>query len=323
MLFIYQKYPANYMVYFFIIPFIICIIQSIITIHFITKLYCRTKKFDETKQGHQEVHSNEYDTSTLYSIDSIDKLLTGMSIIFGFIYVWSYYIIRYLIWSYIVEPYKTKLALYSGYCFIIFGCSRTTMYAYYFRRLYITFNGTVFGINECKFKCLKILFIISTVVFNVNWIVISVLDHEYNIYIISQSIGISIRVGSLFVYDTFWGIILMVLFISRLRKVTKINEQNNDTIKTVSKRLTVLACIAVLSTLIAFIIWHFNVDIGKPLSLFDVVINSICLILSFSQYSIYLKKYCFNCNTSCCQCNVTNKKSQTTDDNDINDDVKV
>ena len=121
--------------------------------------------------------------------------------------------------------------------------------------------------------------------------------------------------------DSFWGITIMILFIKRLHNMIKlfeksIDDNNNNTnltkemnkLRSVVKKLTILSITAVITTQFTICINLFGID-GDGISLYtDTVINSLCLIFSYSYFKQSYQRFCCLCN-KCCKVYVEPQKN--------------
>ena len=114
--------------------------------------------------------------------------------------------------------------------------------------------------------------------------------------------------GMAVLFDSIFGITLMVLFIKRLRSMMNrmsYNHDNNDKVinhlksmGSIVTKLTLLTSIAVVSTEMSVIIF-FATTGGWFVIYFDILINSFCLLFSYKMYHGAYQKCCCLCILCC------------------------
>ena len=177
---------------------------------------------------------------------------------------------------------------------IIFVFQRIVAYSFYILRLNVTFRGSVFELTKNNIRILIILIFItfsSSIIPNSAFTYLSdgfLCTGKYYDYYFYSLIWLNIS-------DVSWCIMLSILYIKKLRQLIKNVQVNTSQIQSVVHKLSVLAFVTVISTLLfgifAFValIWSY-----QCVSL-DLVINNICIMLSFVVFQKSYQRCCCCC----------------------------
>ena len=252
--------------------------------------------------GFKKQASNSYDENTHDNNDHSHvkpvnispslKHSTTLSLLFSLLYCY------WIVFASIIYAYFNGSSLHiflsnggTLYGLILINISRILLYYYYLKRLYITFKRSTFEIKRNHYMCYKWLLISIFIVVSILFIVVTIVDHFVveipKIWFISLGIGV--------VFDSIIGIILMVAFVVKLLRLYNMrNGDDNEKIKRVVRKLSILTIVSVVSTQATLAI-YIVFDIFYII-LLDVIINSLCLLFSYSMYKNYYKIFCFICN---------------------------
>ena len=190
-----------------------------------------------------------------------------------------------------------------GFPFVQIG--RLFLYLYYLHRIVIIFEKSAFNISIKCYNVVKNSIIVSYIVVIIIFISVIVTLNEL---LLLNRIIVIILVDINLITDVFWGIFLAIQFIKRLYDMIQLIEHSSDKknfkyvdtrYKYIFTKLTILTCITSLSTIITVILTILEVWAG--MIIFDNLINSLCLILSFhfldNTYKFFccFCRYCFKC----------------------------
>ena len=305
----------------FLLVILILIFQCILVIHWIYHGYLK-KYLGFIKNNNSDVNLDDIsvtkcdgnndknmDTKDRVSIDidGVSKLWVTLSIAGSLVYGLTFGLYTAIIGDFRVSYYKVKLFndLRNLYMFVII--SRYCLYMYYLRRLYVTFQDSIYNISNRKYLVLKVVISTLYVIYILYYIVFEITvgyiinSSHLPVYIVRSRAALSM------LYDVIFGISLLVLFTRRLRGLMKVNmnmynnkeEQHmNKVLKNAVIKTTILATVTVLSTFLFFLSLFLIRDFAFIPSLLDPLINSLCLVLSFNAYKEIYNILCC-CNKLC------------------------
>ena len=98
---------------------------------------------------------------------------------------------------------------------------------------------------------------------------------------------------------SFMCLLLIVYKLRQLLKQTKKkNRRNVSDLKYLISKLCILTVVAICSTGIGALIYYFILPLISFAGI-DMMINSLCLMLSFAHYDLFYKRLCFCCRKCC------------------------
>ena len=281
------------------------VILLVIIIYFIVTYGTshKTKNIKEVSNSSTNTNTNtnipDNTKNTTYksskaSIDKrFNKFLIG-SLILSFIYIYLTYFLNVI--SVIVLGYR-----WNHGCFIRlicadipFGLQRIVAYSFYILRLNVTFKNSTFEVSQTSINIIVILLIISV---SITMILVGIsgylahdfgCDGEYQLFVI-------ISVGLFNLNDIIWSIILSGIYIKKLRQLIRMMGTKQDALVSIVQRLSILAFVTVISTIILFSITLIAVLWAYTLPSIDLIINNICIMLSFAVFHQSYKKCCCFC----------------------------
>ena len=225
------------------------------------------------------------------------KFLLLIALISTFMYIFGLYI-PHVILSIILGIRNNRM------CFIIliWGVflmgQRAAIYLFFLIRLHDTFKGSVF-----EFKKQKIIIIFAVMGSVISPAAVLVLVTGYladspscadGKYYNEMLLALIVGFGS----DIVWAILLTYLYVKRLRQLIKMvntdTETINDKFVYITKKLTLLALVTIISTFIQGIFLYVGVCVRSTLCL-DILLNNVCVMLSFNILDKSYKKYCYCC----------------------------
>ena len=206
---------------------------------------------------------------------------------------------------------KRTMRILYGLVFVHLG--KLFLHMYYLHRMKGTFNNSAYSISNKYYNNAVVLLFTSFIIFCISIYSINILGNETGYFELTQLIfTIEYIIGA--IIDTFWGSILLALFLNRMKSIMKANKQmitnsdvNKGAVKTqrlyryVTSKLTILYIVMFITSIIAFILTSIN-TLYFGIILIDCFINSICLLLSFKFFSVSYKNFCFLCRF-CCELN--------------------
>ena len=311
-------FPKTFdLIYFVIIPIILCIYQTfncIVWIRYVCGLSVTNKisnNLELTVQSNpsntetpksieisrNNSHNKSFDNEAAFArIDGIIKVLTTLSITVGTIYIWMFTMFNYgyVLWSFNIIKNTFINRYRCGYTVIINALSRCLLYLCYIRRLYFTFQSSFLEISYQKYVVLIVVLMISGIVAVIYFVVVTILKLEYLIYLISFDFMEFSKWGLFAIWDLFWGLYLMINYISKLKRVIKMTRMQHEYIAVVRK-LSILMTSAVISTQILVITFIFNPLYGQIMVYIDVIINTFSLLYSYDIYNNKYQKHCCVC----------------------------
>ena len=303
------------LVYFVIIPILLCVYQTYNCVNWIRQL-CGQSVTNETSNDLEltvqsrtdSIRSNASNVSprqsmtnnipTLSNVDLKIKIFTTISIIFGTIYLWLFTMFNYgyVLWSFNIIKNTSINRYRSGYTLIMNGLARYFLYRCYLRRLYSTFKLSFIEISLKKYIILKIMLTLTMVICVVYFIVDNILALEYSIYISNFNFMRLSKYALFSLWDLFWGIYLMIYYLIKLRqgiKMTQMHVSSND-INIITK-LSILMTSAVISTQILMVSFILAPLYGQIMVYIDVIINTFSLLYSFEIYNNKYRNHCCVC----------------------------
>mmetsp|Transcript_104643 Transcript_104643/g.127804 ORF Transcript_104643/g.127804 Transcript_104643/m.127804 type:complete len:329 (-) Transcript_104643:32-1018(-) len=230
------------------------------------------------------------------------RILATLSILSSTIYL-VYFTIHSII--NIFDPNWTltkSLRLIYSFPLIVIG--RVFLYTYYVNRLYTTFNRTIYEIAPTKYKVLTVFIALTASIALGFFMYVNITGIETDIYnddISDMLYWISLAI--LVILDITYNIILLYMFIRRLKMVSKDSSNANGTQKShvqlkfeyLIRKLTVLVCISVISTFVAGILNILLVNHPEQSSIvvyLDQIVSCLGLLFSFNVYDKEYRKYC-------------------------------
>jgi len=194
-------------------------------------------------------------------------------------------------------------------CFI----QRIVTYTFFLKRLRTSFSNSMYHISTCKFS---IILILNYVTLFGAAVFISVSAYFYGEFLCATNNIIKIAIGVAGIIDIFWVIFVTYMFVNRLNKL--LSSKEDWKFEKVMKKLTLLTVVMVTTTLIFSITFGVLDIIPYQGYAFDLIINTMCIMLSFKemdyQYSITCS-LCISIQNMCCF-----KRNQiTTNDTRVND----
>jgi len=171
---------------------------------------------------------------------------------------------------------------------------RCIVYTFFLLRLKITFKDSIYNISNIKFGILLGLLYMTLISMQ---IIIVYISSVINAFICASS-----KYGNIYFYcvyiaagiDIIWSILITYMFVSRLKSVMKIkvtNDKSHNKFLYIAKKLTKLTVIMVTSSLIAMGFIGLSYYSLQAIGL-DLMINNICMALSFGKLTKYYKKLC-------------------------------
>ena len=101
-----------------------------------------------------------------------------------------------------------------------------------------------------------------------------------------------------FSLDIVWAILLTYLYVKRLIQLIKMVNSDTETINDkfvyITKKLTLLTLVTIITTFIQGIFTYFGVC-GHSILCLDILLNNVCVMLSFNILDKSYKKYCYCC----------------------------
>ena len=240
----------------------------------------------------------------LINIDIKSKLLVTLCILLSLLY--GLCVCVFIIYSRLIksEVSTDKIGIY---VFLINIGSRYFLYTYYLRRLYIIFNQSMYKISMKMYIGLSVAVGICYVVYIIYYILYEIISRSLDST--NWSILLLKSRAIIFVtYDILFGVSLLVLFVRRLRNLIKLNENMHENSKDIEVtkslrkavgKITLLSSITVVTTILAMFAAIIDLKITIIPSLFDSLINSICLVLTFNAYKNMYTKLCCVCDRLC------------------------
>lgn len=221
-----------------------------------------------------------------------------------------------LAWFQQTNDFVIKMYIANPLWSVSFHFGMMSIYILFMKRLQITFKDTKYAIPKHIYKWLYFgvaIFILGLIALEICYYLALqsiITKHTYNEYVI-LSVSLSHQV-----IDFILSCSLIGLFLQRLRalyidsndKSSSLNERQAVIILSMSKA-TILACTAILSTqsLLFFqeaVYWYLGKstileDIRLILLVFDVIINSICVVLNFDFADHLYGCLCCGCDICC------------------------
>ena len=224
-----------------------------------------------------------------------------------------------VIFTYVHYILNTVIVLILGlkpknFCFIstisytpIF-IQRIHVYIFFIVRLYMTFKGSVMEISRIKTKIIVILVCISIISLRIYTSIISYFNKtEFFCNDGDLAHLFLINVLGMLVVDTFWQILLSVLYIAKLRGLIKMITSNNDKkdnkLFNIVNKLTILAIVTVVSSVLVIVIHVYISSWSSAMIPTELIVNNICVMLSFAVFEKSYKRCCCGCikiHNKCC-----------------------
>ena len=178
--------------------------------------------------------------------------------------------------------------------FSLLPIQRMVAYSFYILRLNITFEGSIFMLSSSTITIIITLLIITTTVSFTPTIIIAYLINDFSCRGEYTKYLILFPMIYAFV-DILWCLILSVLYIKKLRQLIRNVDAKNEEMMLLVHKLTVLAFVTVLSTLlVTFIVYRIS-GLRGALSNIDLIFNNICIMLSFPVLNKSYQIYCCCC----------------------------
>eukprot|EP01084_Bolivina_argentea_P278811 476479_1 len=191
---------------------------------------------------------------------------------------------------------------------ILYAIQTYTLWIVLFTRIFFVFKDTVYKLSSCT-KYSVIIFFVSVLV----------LGSIATMFDKSQSVDNLIAVFELFLSICFctW---LSCLFLYKLFKVFSNSEKgSDDVLLSIIIKQSLLAVISIGMTLFTILTFIMAAITGHAWASFVVFLcdqytNAICVVLGYSCFDSYYKKFCFRCHNGCtkifcCSVVVEHKKS--------------
>ena len=219
------------------------------------------------------------------------------SLILSFVYIYLFYINNVIF--IIILGYRWNNGCFiSGLYQLIFVFQRIITYSFYILRLNVTFKGSVFEVSKKNIRIMMILLIVVLGSSAFPSIIAGYLINnfkcsgDYYKYYIYGGIWFNF-------VDISWCIILSIIYIKKLRQLLKNVHAKTDQIRFIVNKLSVLAFVTVLSTLILWCIIFVTLKWTHTLVSIDLIINNICIMLSFKEFDPFYQYLCCCCNDCC------------------------
>eukprot|EP01083_Nonionella_stella_P072320 194900_1 len=234
---------------------------------------------EETKPvGSDQTIENIHNEQQAINISLSFQILVGLSILWGVICN--------------VVPlinYYGDLHSHTSYCVIVslptMFLSRFFMAWFFVERLRQSFMDTPLAYSDRTIKCIKIaLFASYPLVICFYFIFRVAVQCDPN----KRMIAIALTVLN----DFGWSIVLLYLFVKKLKQLLRFNETIKELRYLVTKQ-TILVCVAIGSTIV--LLFLFAATRVVQTVFVDMVINSTCLVLSFMFADRYYRKMCILC----------------------------
>jgi len=238
------------------------------------------------------VKDNTYKSSKV----KINKGFHGFliaSLILSFVYIYLCYLTNVVFSIILGFRWNNGCFIRSAYQ-LIFVLQRIIAYSFYILRLNVTFKGSVFEVSKKNIRIMMILLIVvlgssafpSTIAgYFINNFQCS---GEYYKYYIYGAIWFNF-------VDISWCIILSIIYIKKLRQLLKNVHAKNDKIRFIVNKLSVLAFVTVLSTLMTSIAIFGTIIWLYVFMSIDLIANNICIMLSFPIFDKSYQYYCCCC----------------------------
>ncbi|ETO11331.1 hypothetical protein RFI_26047, partial [Reticulomyxa filosa] len=224
-------------------------------------------------------------------------VIVWISLAFGLLYLVATSIFVTLLYAQIEVACSSILFRHS---FIL--VQRGLQYTYFLARLQNVFDGTMYAFNKIFFK-LSYGAILFGVISGGSWYYFVAVGHNC-----SDRYRFIVAVGIGLIWDVIASITLLALFIRNMSLVFKTTELitvnqsqlgiitalDHDLMqmKRVTVKLTILEIVVVCTSLLCFILYLF---ISTLASMIEMVVNCICLILSFNAYDHWFVVCCKPC----------------------------
>ena len=291
---------------------IACLVISILMIIYV-KYFCIKNKNDSTNSKRK--------------VDKSFHLLLFGSLLSSVIYIYSHYIVHTIL--VLILGFKPN-----HFCFITqillipMYIQRLHVYMFFIVRLYVTFKGSVVEINKIKIKIIIVsMIILGSIVGIFNSVVAYIVKETF---CFDDDLGYLVLIGSIvmILVDNFWLILLSYLYIKKLRTLIRLissnNNRSNDKLFNVANKLTILAIGTFVSSIIIFMLHIVIVLIFSSIMIpVDLIINNICIMLSFAIFNESYKKCCCCCikihNKCCC---INNDAMKLIKEVELNDPTK-
>ena len=195
------------------------------------------------------------------------------------------------------------------YVFGLAYLSRLCLYVYYLHRIQISFNGSSVEISNKCYIIIKTLILVTELAAFMMFECVVIIGNESNLFRLTF-FEITLALIVSIIIDIFWGLFLVVQFIKRLSNIMKITKRSSNLetykhtdnkFKYIVSKLTILACVSVMSTCIIFTI-SVLLPQYSSIVLFDGIVNSLCLVLTFNFFDETYKKLCVLCRFCCENC---------------------
>ena len=257
----------------------------LILIFIYINVYCCTKNKKTTSNIHTKKETKTY------------MFLLG-SLVFSFIYIFGTYSFNVILT--IILGQRSVYGCFMRMCWVFaLALQRITVYAFFLIRLYETFKESVFNIGKRSIIIIVIILLITLSSGAIAAVIFSYLADNFlcekgkyfNEWYLSGLISSLMDVG--------WCIILSLMFIRKLSQLinmikTTIKRDDNRVTKVVYK-LSTLAFVTVISTLINGLLAFLLRIWSHQFASIDLVINNICIMLSFAKFNNSYKRYCCCC----------------------------
>eukprot|EP01083_Nonionella_stella_P177664 625132_1 len=217
------------------------------------------------------------------AIHPVSKCLVTTSIACATVYLWCLTTFAVLCMVYHHPPCP-----YYSLIFEIIYVQRICLYFYYFHRLYLSFQGTVYAMNK------RTLIILATGI-AVFWFAGQVFYFVWNSMVGDcTELSILIAIIPLGLTETFTSVLCVWLFVKKLKSINITKKQGVDTkVQYLISKLTILAVVTIASTFCVLGLFPFTYFLG--LMAIDTPVNIICLVLSFGFYDKYYRMLCGPC----------------------------
>ena len=228
-----------------------------------------------------------------------------LSLIVSIIYIFGTYFLNVL--SITVLGWRPKLAcFYRQLSLIPYTLQRILAYYFYILRLYTSFNGSIAEISFTR-TCVFIISATTSIILATIFYLISMYQMNINNtdFICGNSTMIYIAEAILILIDTSWSIIFSWIYIKKLINITKLCCLRDDQLTYIIKKLTILAVTSVVTTYGIVFMYGITNLFAYQMTSCDIIINNICIILSFKSLDNMYNKLC------CCQRKCCNKLNNT------------
>eukprot|EP01084_Bolivina_argentea_P072716 132016_1 len=214
------------------------------------------------------------------------KLWSTLSITAGLLYQplnTGFYTVKY------IDSNALSCAVKNTGIFIL-ATNRGFLYLYFLTRLQLSFDETVYAIKKWILIGLR-LYLMMGVIFG------SVFYYYYATINKCSLDSMVYGIAPLVIVDLTASLLCLFLMVYKLRQLLKNNNTKQPHLKYIISKLCVLTSVAIMSTGFGTVVY--NVLPLVSLAGIDMVMNTLCLMLSFAHYDMFYKRFCILCRKCC------------------------